>query len=126
MTDPPPDSGQRAAVRETGEEAWAQIVGRRLGRLFPWHATAFVFLNGALTILNVATGPPWWAVWPLIVTGFALALHYLIYRATAVDEQWVADRVTELNLKSYDRSHIENIKERAEAKAYGRYRDDTD
>ena len=79
---------------------------------FRWHLLAFAVLNAALTLANVATGRPWWAFWPLIVTGFLLGLHYLLYKVAIVDEHWADERVEELNLKSYDRSHIEELKSR--------------
>jgi hypothetical protein len=120
MSNPRPEDGKGAA---SVDGTWAHV-GRRLGRTLRWHLSIFLSLNLALTIVNIATGAPWWAVWPLVATGFALALHYFAYRATAVDEEWVAARVTELNLKSYDRSHIESIRERVETESYGRQRDD--
>lgn len=121
MNEPPPpaDEGEASA----GMERLLRL-GRRLGVAFPWHFGIFIALNVVLTLANIVTGRPWWAVWPLIISGFALALHYFISRATAVDEAWVESRITELNLKSYDRSHIEDIKERAEHEGYGRPRDD--
>jgi len=69
-------------------------------------------LNAILTLANVVTGRPWWAFWPLLVTSFALGIHYLLYKTLMVDEQWAEERVGELNLKSYDRSHIEALKSR--------------
>ena len=77
-----------------------------------WHLLAFLALNGVLTAANIATGPSWWAFWPLAVTGFLLGLHYIVYKSATVDAQWAAERVAELNLKSYDRSHIEELKAR--------------
>jgi hypothetical protein len=73
---------------------------------------AFVALNIGLNLTNVMTGRPWWAFWPLIVTGMLLGLHYLLYKAMTVDEHWAEERIEELNLKSYDRSHIEELKSR--------------
>jgi 2TM domain-containing protein len=81
-------------------------------RVFRWHLALFCVLNVALTSANVLTGPPWWALWPLLVTGLALGLHYLLYKALSVDDRWAEERVEELNLKSYDRSHIEELKSR--------------
>lgn len=77
-----------------------------------WHVAAFLTLNGILTAANIAAGSPWWAFWPLAVSGFLLGLHYLVYKSATVDAQWAAERVAELNLKSYDRSHIEELKTR--------------
>lgn len=81
-------------------------------RTFRRHLWAFLALNIASSVANAVTGRPWWAVWPLLVTGFLLGLHYLLYKALSVDEQWAEERVEELNLKSYDRSHIEELKAR--------------
>lgn len=72
----------------------------------------FIALNAALSLANAATGMPWWAFWPLLATAFLLGVHYLFYKAVTADEQWAAERVEELNLKSYDRSHIEDLKAR--------------
>ena len=87
----------------------------RLGwlvRAFAWHLRGFVAANIALNIVNAVTGRPWWAFWPLVVTGLLFGLHYLAYKTATVDESWAAERVEELNLKSYDRSHIEDLRHR--------------
>ena len=60
------------------------------------------------------TGKPWWAFWPLLTTGFLLALHFFAYKSFSVDDVWADERAQELNLKSYDRSHIEDLKSRFE------------
>jgi hypothetical protein len=91
--------------------------GRWLVRAFTWHLTAFVAANVAFTAANLWSGGPWWAFWPLLATGLLLAIHYLFYKAAVVDERWVDARIEELNLKSYDRSHIENLKTRHGGKA---------
>jgi hypothetical protein len=81
-------------------------------RTYRWHLLAFLAVNGILGLINVVTGGAWWAFWPLVATGVALALHFFLYKAVAVDEEWVEERTQELNLKSYDRSHIEDLKTR--------------
>ena len=86
--------------------------GLWLVRGFAWHLRAFVAANALLSAANAWTGRPWWAFWPLVATGFLLAVHYLLYKAAVVDERWADARVEELNLKSYDRSHIEDLKAR--------------
>ena len=80
-------------------------------RAFPWHLRGFVAVNIALNVVNAFTGRPWWAFWPLLATGFALG-PLPVLQGAAVDERWVDARVEELNLKSYDRSHIEDLKVR--------------
>lgn len=101
-TEPPEATGK------TGLDA----VGRWLVRGFRWHLRIFLVGNAALSIANAIAGGYWWAFWALLVTGCLLAVHYLFYKIAAVDERWVEERVEELNLKSYDRSHIENLKAR--------------
>ena len=92
-----------------------------LNYVFPWHVAAFLAVNAATTAINVVTGSPWWGLWVLLFTGALLGVHYLVYKAFAVDDRWVETRVQELNLKSYDRSHIEDLKVRhtGEAAAEG-------
>lgn len=84
----------------------------RLVRAFRWHVWFFATINVALTAINIATGPPWWALWPLLATGLAFGLHYILFKTFTVDERWVDQRVNDLTIKSYDRSHIEDIRGR--------------
>lgn len=100
-----------APPQEVGTSTLA-VAGGRLVHAFPWHLRVFLAMNVALTVVNAVTGGYWWALWPLLATGFLLGVHYLFYKAVAVDERWVEERVEELNLKSYDRSHIEDLKVR--------------
>ena len=81
-------------------------------RTIRWHVLAMLAANLLLSGINIAMGGSWWAFWPLMVTGALLAVHYFFYKAIAVDRHWVDERVEELNLKSYDRSHIEDLKSR--------------
>ncbi len=78
-------------------------------RAFRRHRLAFVLVNGALTAANVYTGAPWWAFWPLLVWALALMIHFLVYRATTVDDAWVEERTLDLREKSYDLGHIDSI-----------------
>jgi hypothetical protein len=87
-------------------------VARRMVRAFPWHARGFVVGNILLNGVNALVGGSWWAFWPLLVTAAVLAAHYFLYKTIAVDQRWVDERTQELNLKSYDRSHIEDLKSR--------------
>ncbi|MCL4767037.1 MAG: hypothetical protein KJZ80_12430 [Hyphomicrobiaceae bacterium] len=85
---------------------------QRLAALYPWHLCFFLASNVVVNALNAVTGGPWWAFWPSAATGLLLAAHHLALRAAAVDERWADRRAEELNLKSYDRSHIENLRSR--------------
>ncbi len=64
---------------------------------------------GVLIAVNWATGGGWWSFWPLAAWGVALGVHYLIYKAKAVDERWAEERAADLRSKSYDASHIDVI-----------------
>jgi hypothetical protein len=104
---PPPSSPSPPPHGNASQAAAGWLV-----RAFAWHLRGFVAANIALNIVNAVTGRPWWAFWPLVVTGLLFGLHYLAYKTATVDESWAAERVEELNLKSYDRSHIEDLRHR--------------
>jgi 2TM domain len=78
---------------------------------FRRHLAAYLVVNALLTGVNLAMGSPWWAFWPLILWGLGVMLHFLIYRASTVDEAWVEERTQDLRSKSYDASHIDEIRE---------------
>jgi hypothetical protein len=84
---------------------------RRVARAFRWHLLIYLLVNAALTGVNVYMGAPWWAVWPLLVWGLLLLLHFLFQRAESVDDAWVEERTLDLRSKSYDMGHIDDIRE---------------
>jgi len=79
--------------------------------MFRRHLIAFVLVNLLLNGVNIAQGPPWWAFWPLVIWGLALMLHFLVQRSSSVSESWVEERTQDLRSKSYDASHIDEIRE---------------
>ena len=91
-----------------------RTLGPWIVRAFRWHVGLFLMLNAGLNIANLKTGNFWWAFWPLLASCFVLALHYLGYKSFTVGDAWADERTQELNLKSYDRSHIEDLKSRYE------------
>lgn len=107
----PDNSGQpdRGGEQQTNpEETWRGIADR-LVYAYPYHRAAFIAFNVILTAINIYMGKPWWALWPLLVTGFIFLVHYLIFKASTVDEAWVDDRAADLYDKSYDQGHIRTI-----------------
>ena len=82
--------------------SWAQVT-------YPWHRAFFVGFNGLLTAVNLWTGKPWWALWPLVITGGLFTLHYLIFKTTIIDDAWVDERAGDLYDRSYDQGHIDSI-----------------
>jgi hypothetical protein len=101
-----------AAAPEEALRSEASASAPFLVRTFRRHLWAAVVVNFLLTFINAVTGGGWWAFWPLLATVFVLGVHYLLYKTLSVDEAWAQARVEELNLKSYDRSHIEDLKSR--------------
>ena len=77
---------------------------------FGRHLLAFVPVNAMLTAANLYTGPPWWAFWPLAIWGLVLMIHYFFHRAATADDAWVEERTLDLRSKSYDLSHIDDIR----------------
>ncbi|MGH8742512.1 MAG: 2TM domain-containing protein, partial [Burkholderiales bacterium] len=67
-------------------------------------------VNAALTAVNGYMGAPWWAVWPLVLWGLLVVLHFLYHRATSVDDAWVDERALDLRSRSYDLGHIDDIR----------------
>ena len=91
--------------------------GAKKRSLFRRHFAAFLIVNIGLTATNVAMGAPWWAIWPLLVWGVPLVIHYLYYKASAINDDWVDARMEDLRSKSYDLSHIDDIKRKPAAGA---------
>ena len=84
----------------------------RIVRVFPWHMGAFLVGNLLLQGVNWLVGGSWWALCLLVATALVLTVHYLFYKTATASERWAQARAEELNLKSYDRSHIEDLKSR--------------
>jgi hypothetical protein len=80
--------------------------------VFRLHLWAFILVNLALNAANWFVGDGWWAFWPLVVWGFVLGAHYLVYRSRRVSERWVEERTQDVRSKSYDRAHIDSIQTR--------------
>jgi MFS family permease len=73
-----------------------------------------VFAAASLACLALAAATDWrWLYWVPAGWGVLLLAHYLIYKASTVDQNWVDRRTEELRIKSYDRSQIEGIRDRA-------------
>ncbi|KPK07817.1 MAG: hypothetical protein AMJ64_05530 [Betaproteobacteria bacterium SG8_39] len=79
-------------------------------RNFRRHFAAFLVVNLVLTAANIVGGAPWWAFWPLAAWSIPLLVHYLVYRTSTIDDAWVDARIDDLRSKSYDLSHIDDIK----------------
>jgi hypothetical protein len=90
--------------------AASSLPSLRGARTFRRHLLIYLLVNTALTGANIYTGAPWWAFWPLVVWGLLLMLHFLFHRATSVEDAWVEERTLDVRTKSYDMSHIDDIR----------------
>jgi hypothetical protein len=81
-------------------------------RLFRWHLLAYCGVMGTLTVVNFVIGGGWWTFWPLCAWGLVLSLHYFYYKSVTIDEAWVQERTDDMRMRSYDVSHIYDIKGR--------------
>ena len=78
-------------------------------RGFRLHLLIYLMVGFLALVLAAVTG--WrWLSWPMLVWAVLLLAHYLVYKTRTVDERWVEERVEELDLKSYDRDHIQSIR----------------
>lgn len=84
--------------------------------MFRWHLWTFVLANLALNAANWLAGGDWWAFWPLVAWGVALAVHYMIHKSRRASDRWVEERTEDVRSKSYDRAHIDSIETRFKEK----------
>ena len=79
--------------------------------LFPRH----LLLYGSLTLLMLIAeliGGNWWRFWPMMIWTMLLSIHYFIASTLAIDENWAAEKATDVRTRSYDFDHIYNIDKR--------------
>ena len=79
------------------------------------HLWTFVLGNVLLTFVNIYTGAPWWALWPLLIWGVAFSVHFFVYKSLTVSDKWADERIDDLRWKSYDLGHVEDLEDRIRA-----------
>lgn len=90
---------------------WAEPLFELAVARFRTHFLIYIAAGVGAVALTAATG--WHGMsWLMLVWGILLLVHYLVYKTGTVDERWVEERTEELELKSYDRDHIESIRSR--------------
>ena len=67
--------------------------------LLAW-VTAVLFIPG-----------DWSLFWPIMVWTILFMIHFLVFKGTHVDEEWVEERVERINEEAKDLSHIEAIRD---------------
>jgi hypothetical protein len=53
-------------------------------------------------------------VWPFLVWGFVLFLHFLYVRSLDADDAWASNRAADVSQHAYDSGHIDIIRKRYE------------
>jgi hypothetical protein len=97
----------------TNRPPYDKPVKRRDQRtLLRGHVVAYAALGGILLVVDLLTPGLWWSFWPLLIWGVLVILHYLYVKSTRIDDDWAAERATEVAHKAYDLGHIEDIRER--------------
>ncbi len=74
-----------------------------------------LLLYGSLTLLMLIAeliGGNWWRFWPMMIWTMLLSIHYFIASTLAIDEDWAAEKATDVRTRSYDFDHIYNIDKR--------------
>ena len=81
--------------------------------LFPKHLLLYASLT-LLMLIAELIGGNWWYFWPMITWAVLLAIHYFIASTLAIDEDWAAEKATDVRTRSYDFGHIYDIDKRFE------------
>lgn len=66
----------------------------------------------ALVLANVVVGGGWWTFWPMFIWSVALSFHYCTFKCLVVDREWARDKAMDLQAKSYDFGHIQDMGQR--------------
>lgn len=121
-----PDSEMPRDPTEDVVPEWWPPISAWLVAAHPYHRALFIGFNVLLTAINLYTGKPWWALWPLLITGVVYTVHFLIYSAVTLDDDWVDERAADLYDKSYDQGHINSIADRYELETASARRDEAE
>ncbi|MEQ9124886.1 MAG: 2TM domain-containing protein [Alphaproteobacteria bacterium] len=80
---------------------------------FRTHFWVFACAFAVTLALNLGLGVGLPMFWPLAAWSVALAIHFFVASAAAVQDEWVDERALELRMRSYDFGHIDDIRDRA-------------
>ena len=99
----------RPAPRDGGEAAEKRGPA---ARYLSSHACAFGVAVVIALLVDLIATDGWWFFWPGLVWGIILLVHYLYVKSISIDDEWAAERSSEVKYRAYDLSHIEDIRVR--------------
>lgn len=76
------------------------------------HAGAYALGAVIFFLVDLAVADGSWFLWPVLVWGALLFLHYIYVQSRRVDNDWAERRAAEVAERAYDLSHIEDIQRR--------------
>ncbi len=79
-------------------------------RYFKVHSALFIAAVLIWLIANLFFPGDWSAFWPLMIWTIIYMIHFMVFRGTHIDQDWVDERVLRIADESKDFSHIENIR----------------
>ena len=80
-------------------------------RVYKTHGVIYVIaLLAWVTAVALIPGD-WSLFWPIMVWTILFMIHFLVFKGTHVDEEWVEERVERINEEAKDLSHIEAIRD---------------
>lgn len=94
--------------------AGAQEALRQKRRHLQIHRRAFTGAAVIALVAAVAVDGSGRFVWPFLIWGFALFLHYMYVRSLDVDEDWASNRAADVSHHAYDSGHIDITRKRYE------------
>ena len=80
-------------------------------RVYKAHRVIY-FISLLAWVTTVVFIPGDWSLfWPIMVWTILFMIHFLVFKGTHVDEEWVEERVERINEEAKDLSHIEAIRD---------------
>ena len=80
-------------------------------RVYKTHNVIYVIALLAWAAAVAFVPGDWSLFWPIMVLTILFMIHFLVFKGTHVDEEWVEERVERINEEAKDLSHIEAIRD---------------
>ena len=80
-------------------------------RVYKTHNVIYVIALLAWAAAVAFVPGDWSLFWPIMVWTISFMIHFLVFKGTHVDEEWVEERVERINEEAKDLSHIEAIRD---------------